>query len=234
MLYVNTPGGSVYESDELYLKIKEYQQETGRPVYTYMAAMAASGGYYISAPTDKIIANRNTWTGSIGVTIGTIYDVTGLMEKYGIKAVTIDSGANKSMGSITQPMTPEQQEIFQGLVNEAYEQFVSIVAEGRSLSVDQVKTLADGRIYTAKQAMEVGLVDEIATFGEAKEKMIEDYGLGQCNFYDFQPQEMGLLETLMSTASQLNAGSGGDIQSLMQLMNKKGDFPIAYMSDWTK
>ena len=84
-LFVNSPGGGVYESDELYVKLKEYQSKTNRPVYAYFAATAASGGYYISANADKIIANRNTLTGSIGVTIGTIFDVSGFLNKYGIK-----------------------------------------------------------------------------------------------------------------------------------------------------
>ncbi len=112
IFFVDSPGGGVYESDELYFKILEYQEVTGRPVYSSMGSMAASGGYYISAPADKIIANRNCWTGSIGVTIGTLYDVTGLLEKYGIKAVHIDSGKNKAMGSMTQELTKEQKEIF--------------------------------------------------------------------------------------------------------------------------
>ena len=75
ILYVDSPGGGIYESDELYLKLVEYKELTGRPVYSYMGSMAASGGYYVSAPADKIIANRNCWTGSIGVTIGTIVDI---------------------------------------------------------------------------------------------------------------------------------------------------------------
>ena len=79
ILYVNTPGGSVYASDELYLKIKDYQETTGRPVYSSMQSQATSGGYYISAPCDKIIANRNCWTGSIGVTMGTFIDISGLL-----------------------------------------------------------------------------------------------------------------------------------------------------------
>ena len=84
IIYVNTPGGSVFASDELYLKVKEYQKKTGRPVYSSMQSQATSGGYYISASCDKIIANRNCWTGSIGVTMGTLYDVTGLLDKAGL------------------------------------------------------------------------------------------------------------------------------------------------------
>ena len=137
ILYVDSPGGGVYESDELYYKIKEYQKKTGRPVYSYMASMATSGGYYISAPSDMIFANRNCWTGSIGVTIGTLYDLSGFLEKYGIDTVTITAGKNKSMGSVVDPLTDEQLEIFQSLVDEAYDQFVGIVAEGRNMEIDR-------------------------------------------------------------------------------------------------
>ncbi|MEG2199902.1 MAG: S49 family peptidase, partial [Anaerovorax sp.] len=110
VVFIDSPGGGVYESDELYLKIKQYQTLTGRPVYAAMGSMAASGGYYIATPADKIYANRNTWTGSIGVTIGTLFDVSGLLEKYGIKTVTIAEGRNKAMGSSTHPLTKEQQD----------------------------------------------------------------------------------------------------------------------------
>ena len=113
------------------MKLKEYKEKTKRPVYAYMGSMAASGGYYISAPADMIFANRNCWTGSIGVTIGTLYDLSGFLERHGIKAVTIASGRNKSMGSIVDPLTDEQRRIFQSLVDEAYDQFVNIVAEER-------------------------------------------------------------------------------------------------------
>ena len=110
ILSVDTPGGSVYTIDELYLKIKEYQNKTKRPVYAYMESMAASGGYYISAPADKIYANRNCWTGSIGVTVGTVYDISGFLEDLGIATVTITAGDNKAMGSSVEPLTEEQRE----------------------------------------------------------------------------------------------------------------------------
>ncbi|MFR0902395.1 MAG: signal peptide peptidase SppA [Anaerovoracaceae bacterium] len=146
ILYINTPGGSVYASDEVYLKIREYQEITGRPVYSSMQSQATSGGYYISAPCDKIIANRNCWTGSIGVTMGTFIDLSELLGNLGIKTETITSGDNKSMGSSTEPMTDEQRAIFQALIDEAYEQFVGIVAEGRGMTDAEVKN-SDGR-YT--------------------------------------------------------------------------------------
>lgn len=168
-IYVNSPGGSVSTSDELYLKIKEYKEKTGgkRPVVAYFDDMAASGGYYISACADKIIANRNCWTGSIGVTVGNMYDATELLNKLGIRAKAITSGPNKAMGDPLSGLTKEQEDIFQSLVDEAYEQFTTIVSEGRGIDIQTVKKLADGRIYTAKQALENGLIDKIMTEEDA-------------------------------------------------------------------
>lgn len=230
MIYVNSPGGGVYESDELYLKIKDYQKTTGRPVYTYMGPMAASGGYYISAPSDKIIANRNCWTGSIGVTMGTYYDISGLLKKYGVKSVTITAGKNKAMGSYTDPMTPEQLAILQSLVDEAYDQFVTIVAEGRGLDKAQVIKLADGRVYTAKQAKSLGLVDEIGTFDQAIATMQKDQGLTDCDVIYITQPTPGLLDQLFGQVKTMQQSSS-DLSMIMELMSKNGQMPIAYLSD---
>lgn len=230
MIYVNSPGGGVYESDELYLKIKEYQQSTQRPVYTYMGPMAASGGYYIAAPSEKIIANRNCWTGSIGVTMGTYYDISGLLDKYGVKSVTITAGKNKAMGSYTDPMTTEQLAILQSLVDEAYDQFVSIVAEGRGMDKAQVVKLADGRIYTAKQAKALGLVDEIDTFDKAIWTMQKDQGLTNCDVFYVTPPTLGFLDQLLGQVKSIQQSSS-DLSMLMELMAENGQMPIAYISD---
>jgi len=234
VLFINSPGGGVYESDELYLKIKEYQEFTENPVYSAMGSMAASGGYYISAPCDKIFANRNCWTGSIGVTIGTLYDVSELLDNYGIKTVTITSGANKAMGSSVEPMTAEQQAIFQGLVDESYEQFVEIVAEGRGMTVDQVKSLADGRIYTAKQAVSVGLVDEIGTLDEAIADMQTEYNLDYCEVVDITYTTNSFLGTLFSKLNLVDINTQGDVAALLQVMENANEFPISYMCDVLK
>jgi protease-4 len=232
MLYVNSPGGGVYESDELYLKIREYQESTGRPVYTYMGPMAASGGYYIAAPSEKIIANRNCWTGSIGVTMGTYYDITGLLDKYGVKSVTITAGKNKAMGSYTDPMTPEQLAILQSLVDEAYGQFVSIVAEGRDMDIDQVVQLADGRVYTARQAKDLGLVDEIASFETAIATMQKDQDL-DCEVFYVTPPTIGFLDQLLGEVKSMKQSSS-DLSLLMEIMAENGQMPIAYISDILK
>lgn len=118
LLYVNSPGGGVYESDELYLKLKEYKEETGRPVWTYMSNQACSGGYYISMASDKVFSNRNAWTGSIGVIIS-LTNLKGLYDNLGIKGIYITSGRNKAMGAADLELTDEQRDILQSLVDEA-------------------------------------------------------------------------------------------------------------------
>ena len=232
ILYVNTPGGSVYASDELYLKIKEYQDKTGRPVYSSMQSQATSGGYYISASCDKIIANRNCWTGSIGVTMGTFIDVSELLEKFGIKTTTITAGDNKAMGSNTDPMTAEQKEIFQSLVDEAYEQFVEIIADGRNMPIEKVKSLADGRIYTAKQALENGLIDQIGTYEEAVNDMRETYDLEDVAVEDFRSEvSTDLYSILGILAEDNNSNALTDTDAIEELLALNGTFRVSYISN---
>lgn len=232
ILYIDTPGGTVFASDELYLKIREYQEETGRPVYSAMQSQATSGGYYISASCDKIIANRNTWTGSIGVTMGTFMDISGLLEDLGIETVTVTAGDNKAMGSSMEPMTEEQKEIFQSLVDDAYDQFVGIVAEGRGMDEKVVRQLADGRIYTANQAVNNGLVDQIGTFEEAVADMMETYDLSEdCSVEHFQPEaETDLYSLLGLLAEQKNLNGLTDADLIEELVALNGTFKVSYIS----
>lgn len=171
MLFLDTPGGSVYESDELYLKLMDYKESTGRPVWSYMSHMAASGGYYAAMSSDVIYANRNAITGSIGVIMSGV-DMTGLYEKLGIKYYSATSGEYKD----SSVMTDDQLNILQTMVDETYEQFVDVVETGRGMTEDQVKNLADGRIYTANQALENGLIDEIGSLEDVQKKMLEETG----------------------------------------------------------
>ncbi len=202
-LYVDSPGGSVYESDELYLKLMEYKEKTGRPVWAYFAGQACSGGYYISMAADKIYANRNCWTGSIGVIISTI-NCKKLYDKLGIKEIDITSGKNKSMGSAGLDMTDEQYKIFQGLVDEAYDQFIDIVCSGRSMDEETVRQIADGRIYSAKQALKNGLVDEVGLIEEAKSDFVIAEGLPE-NIEFFTPDNTvrGFMGALFSAAEKI-------------------------------
>lgn len=175
LLYVNSPGGGVYESDELYLKLKEYTETTERPVWAYMGSTAASGGFYISMASEKVYANRNTMTGSIGVIMSSV-NYKELMDKIGVKTVLFTSGANKSMGNPGVDLTDEQRQIFQSIVDESYNQFLEVVSQGRGIDKDTLKPIADGRIYTANQALNLNLIDGVKTYNETVEMFKERIG----------------------------------------------------------
>lgn len=172
LLVIDSPGGTVYEADEAYLALRKYKN-SGKEVWAYFKSLAASGAYYISCAADTVYANRNTITGSIGVIFGPTIDATGLLEKIGVKSTNFVSGKNKAMGNYNNPLTDEQRKIMQSLVDECYEQFASIVASARKKSMTETKALADGRVYTASQAKENGLIDSIGSLENAEDRMKE-------------------------------------------------------------
>lgn len=228
IIRVDSPGGSVYTSDEIYHKILQYKKETKRPVFAYMGSMAASGGYYISAPCDKIIANRNCWTGSIGVTLGTMYDMSGLLDGLGIKTNTITSGRNKAMGSSSAPMTAEQKNIYQSLVDEAYDQFVSIVAKGRKMDEKRVREIADGRVLTAKQAKDLDLIDEILEEDKAMEKFTKKVGLDVDDLVYLAPENHTILTFLNSKIKN------NSFNEAVKMLKNGDKFTLSYMANITK
>ncbi len=168
-VFINSPGGSVYEADEVYLALQDYKTAS-KPIYVYQGPLAASGGYYISCAADKIYANRNTLTGSIGVISASTFDMTEFLLNLGIKSSTIHAGKNKNMGNFNEPLSEEQKQILQTIADECYEQFTDIVAMRRNIPINDVKKLADGRIYTAKQALSNNLIDSIDSW----ENMLKD------------------------------------------------------------
>ncbi len=221
LLYVDSPGGAVYESEELYRKLQEYKEKTGRPIWDYMAHYAASGGYMVSMPADRIYANPNTTTGSIGV-IMSGFDLTGLYEKLGMRYISITSGKNKDSSK----MTEEQIEIYQSQVNECYEDFVEKVSEGRNMPAEEVKKLADGRTYTAKQAKANGLIDEISLLDEMKAEMSQEFGV----YEYYQPREKdNLLAELFSKASSLVPKS--EAQILKETAEEKESGVLMYYAE---
>ncbi len=167
VLRINSPGGSVTASELMHDEITRYRKKTGKPVVAVMMDVAASGGYYIACACDEIVAQRSSVTGSIGV-IMQMFDLTGTMYKLGIKADAITSGENKAAGSPFKEMTPEQRELFHTMVGKMHEQFIDVVVAGRpKLTREQILTLADGRVYTAQQALDAGLIDRIANMRES-------------------------------------------------------------------
>ena len=176
LLKVNSGGGTVYHSDEFYLKLMEYKEVTGRPIHAYFEQTAASGAYYISCAADYISANRNCRTGSIGVIISYV-NMKGLYEKLGLEEIIISTGDNKGMGSSAGTLTDEQRAIYQALIDESYDVFTDIVAQSRDMDIETVRTLADGRVYSAKQAVENGLIDKVESWEDALTAMEEKTGV---------------------------------------------------------
>jgi protease-4 len=218
VLRINSPGGTVVASDDIYTAVRELRSV--KPVVTSMADEAASGGYYIAAGSSKIVANPATITGSIGV-IAQLPDISGLYSKLGIDVRTIKSGKFKDIGSPTRDMTPEELAIFNSIIDDSYQQFVQAIADGRNMSVDKVKQLADGRIYSGKQAKEAGLVDELGNMDKAIE-----VAEGLANVHNSQVLEYGnqsLIEQIFS--SKLNLGP---LKSLSNVTSPSG-FKVYYL-----
>ncbi|SDB81758.1 signal peptide peptidase SppA [Shouchella lonarensis] len=183
LVSVDTPGGGVLESAEIHTAITKAQEQYDKPVYISMGNTTASGGYYLAASADKIFAYPQTITGSIGVIMSTM-NVSGLLDELGIEEKVYKSGEHKDIMSPTRPATEADDDILQTIVDEYYEEFVRVVAEGRDFSVEQARSLSDGRIYTGKQAVEVGLVDELGSLDDTIEQMREDIGAYQVFAYN--------------------------------------------------
>src|SRR6184192_1537519 len=166
VLRIDSPGGAVVPSQEIFAEVRKTRADGKIKLVTSMGNVAASGGYYIAAATDRIVANPGTLTGSIGV-IMELANVKGLLEKVGVQSVVIKSGRHKDMASPFRAMTPEDRALLQTVLDDVHAQFIDAVATGRSLQLEQVKTLADGRIFTGKQAQTVNLVDELGDLHDA-------------------------------------------------------------------
>ncbi len=178
VLRINSPGGAVAASQQIAALIREFE----KPVVISMGDMAASGGYYISAPADGIVAHPGTMTGSIGV-IFTNFNMEGLYEKLGVEMETIKSGRHKDM--FTRKLTDEERRLLQKISDEAYDQFITEVAEGRELEKDHVRKLATGQLYLGSQALELGLVDRLGGIEEAIDLAAEIAGLEKPVKYEF-------------------------------------------------
>jgi protease-4 len=165
LLYVDSPGGIVTPSQEIYSELQRAKAK-GKKLVVSMGTLAASGGYYISAPADVIMASPGTTTGSIGVKME-LPHIEGLLKKLGVSVDVVKSSEFKDIGSPYRPMTPEENNLMKGVILDVYDQFVTAVAEGRKLPKDSVLRLADGRVFSGRQAKELGLVDTLGTFHEA-------------------------------------------------------------------
>jgi len=164
VLRIDSPGGGVGPSQEIYAEVKKTTRV--KKVVTSMGAIAASGGYYVGAAADHIIANPGTITGSIGV-IMEFANAEELFKKIGVSAIIIKSGDYKDTGSPLRKMTPEERRLLEGFVGNVHQQFVTAVAEGRKMSEETVRTIADGRIFSGQQAQKLGLLDSLGNMEDA-------------------------------------------------------------------
>lgn len=226
ILRVNSPGGGVVESAEIHDKIKEIQKETKKPIYISMGSMAASGGYYVSAPADKIFASPETLTGSLGVIMQGM-NYAGLAEKYGVDFVTIKSGPYKDIMSPTREMTEEEREILQSMINNSYEGFVKVISEGRGLSVNEVKKIADGRIYDGRQAKELNLIDGFGYLDDVIESVRKDEKLQDAMVVKYS-ENMGF-GSLFNIGAQKMMGKDLELTGLMKLVSQPNSPRLMYL-----
>ena len=166
VLRIDSPGGGVVPSQEIHDAVKRVKNKSNKAVIASMGTVAASGGYYIAAATDRIIANPGSLTGSIGVIMETA-NVEGLLKKIGVEGIVIKSGRFKDVGSPLRKMSEDERKLLQSVMDDVHHQFIQAVADGRSLELSDVEPLADGRIFTGRQAKEARLVDELGDLDDA-------------------------------------------------------------------
>lgn len=175
ILRVESPGGAVTPSQEIYRELFRLREQ--KPVIASLGEVAASGGYYIASACTTIMANPGTITGSIGVIMGTMYNIQGLLEKLGIKGTVVKAGVYKDIGSSIRDMTPEERQILKTMLDDVHHQFIAAVAMGRNMDEAAVQPLADGRIYSGEQAQRLGLVDQLGNFQDAIALAAEKAGI---------------------------------------------------------
>jgi protease-4 len=213
VLRINSPGGAVVASDDIARRVKELKSK--KPIVTSMGDTAASGGYYIAANSNKIVANPSTITGSIGV-IAQFPKLSGLYDKLGIEMRTFKSGEFKDIGSATKTLSKEEEIILNSVITDSYDQFVQTVAAGRQMDEAKVRQLADGRIYTGKQALDKGLVDKLGNLDDSIELAASLAGVKDPTVVEYSTQSF--IESLFSSAIQVSP-----LQSIKEVLpNKSG------------
>jgi protease IV len=226
IIRVNSPGGGVVESAEIHDKLIEIQKEAKKTVYISMGTMAASGGYYISAPATKIFASPETLTGSLGVIMqGVNYE--GLAKKYGVDFVTIKSGPYKDIMSPTREMTEAERNILQSMIDNSYSGFVKVISEGRGLPVSKVKEIADGRIYDGRQAKDLNLIDEFGYFDDVVEGMKKDLKLKDAQVVRYN-QNFGF-GSLFKMSARKMMGEELEMTGLIKLLSQTNSPRLMYL-----
>ena len=221
VIRINSPGGGVAASQEIYEAIKKFRAETKKKVVVSMGSVAASGGYYAACGADKIYANPGTITGSIGVR-AEWYNYGDLLRWAKMQDVVIKSGTFKDAGSGTRPLTEEEKVYFQSLINNMYNQFVAAVVSSRKMKDEDVRKLADGRVYTGQQAKADGLVDELGTYQDAIDAAARIAGIqGEPKILSPAKKSFSLLDILL-----------GESRSALSLSPDRSESHIRFQYLW--
>jgi protease-4 len=221
VLHLNTPGGGVAASQEMYEAVLKFRAKTHKQVVVSMSSVAASGGYYLAAAADRIFADPGTITGSIGV-IAEWFNYGDLLRWAKLQSITFKSGPLKDAGSPTRPLTEEEKVYFQSLINTMYSQFVSAVAAGRKMTVSDVRKLADGRVYTGEEAKSNGLIDELGTLQDAVAAAGRMAGIsGEPRIVTPPRKSVSLLDLLL-----------GDARTFLQLDTDRSEANIRFQYLW--
>ena len=221
VLRLNSPGGGVAASQEIYEAVKKFRADTHKKVVVSMSSVAASGAYYIACASDKIYANPGTITGSIGV-IAEWYNYGELLKWAKMENIVFKSGTLKDAGSPTRPLTEAEKVYFQGLIDNMYNQFVSAVASSRNMDEARVRKLADGRVYTGQEAKKNGLVDELGTYQDALAAAAKLAGVsGEPRVVSPPKKKLSLLDFLL-----------GDARSILSLNPDRSESLIRFAYLW--
>lgn len=200
ILRINSPGGSVGPSQEIYREVLKAREK--KKVIASMASVGASGGYYVACASDLIVANPGTITGSIGVVME-FSNVEELLKKIGLRSYVIKSGKHKDIGSPLREMTPNEKSILQGVIDSVHSQFVRVVAESRNIEESKVREIADGRIFSGEQAKELGLVDRLGGLQDAIEIAAEMVGIKGKPTVIYPRRKLSLYELLFKKSVRL-------------------------------
>src|SRR6266571_4780830 len=213
LLNIDSPGGGVAVSQEIYTEIKRLREKNDKIVVAYLSSTGASGTYYVSVAANKIVANPGTIVGSIGV-IAEWVNYADLMEWAKLKDIVFKTGEFKDTGSATRALTENEKKYFQGLIDDMYVQFVEAVAGGRKLDLQEVRSLADGRVFTGRDAKSRKLVDEIGNFQDAVDMTEKLAGIsGKPRLIRLNRQRVTLFDVLTSDLSRLAPFNGQSMKS---------------------
>jgi len=213
LLNIDSPGGGVAVSQEIYAEVKRLREKKDKTIIAYMSSTGASGAYYVACAANRIVANPGTIVGSIGV-IAEWVNYADLLEWAKLKEVVFKTGEFKDTGSPSRPVTENEKKYFQGLIDDMYVQFLEAVASGRKLDLQEVRALADGRVFTGRSAKDRKLIDEVGNFQDAVDLTAKLAGIsGKPRLLRMNRQRVTLMDVLTTDLSRLVPFNGQSMKS---------------------